>query len=126
VTVRWRRRGGEEQAPETPGPARPPAQDRELVARRDQLTEQFALLQTELGGVFYEMAIRDHIRLEVLTAKAAALQRVDTELAEAERLLGGDDGPVTGSCPSCGAAQHARARFCSHCGDAFEATPQPA
>jgi len=61
--------------------------DPELLAERDRLTERFALMQSELGGLFYEMAIRDHLQLDVLTAKAAALQRVDAELAEVERRL---------------------------------------
>jgi hypothetical protein len=61
-----------------------PAEDPELVAQRARLTERFALMQSELGGLFYEMAIRDHVRMEVLIEKAAALQRVDTELAQVE------------------------------------------
>jgi hypothetical protein len=61
--------------------------DAELLAERDRLTERFALMQAELGGLFYEMAIRDHLQLEVLTAKAAALQRVDAELAQLEQRI---------------------------------------
>jgi hypothetical protein len=61
--------------------------DAELLTERDRLTERFALMQAELGGLFYEMAIRDHLQLEVLTAKAAALQQVDAELAELERRI---------------------------------------
>ena len=59
----------------------------ELLARREQLIERFALMQSELGGLFYEMAIRDHVELDVLVAKAAALQRVDLELTDVERQL---------------------------------------
>ena len=59
--------------------------DAELAAERDRLTERFALMQSELGGLFYEMAIRDHLQLELLVERAAALQRVDTELRELER-----------------------------------------
>jgi hypothetical protein len=59
----------------------------ELEARREQLTERFALMQLELGGLFYEMAIRDHLELDVLAAKSAALQQVDLELAEVHRSL---------------------------------------
>ncbi len=59
----------------------------ELVARRQRLAERFALSQSELGGLFYEMAIRDHLELDVLAAKAAALQSVDLELAEVEAQL---------------------------------------
>ena len=59
----------------------------ELVIQRERLTERFALMQSELGGLFYEMAIRDHVRMDVLIDKAAALQRVDAELAQVEHLL---------------------------------------
>lgn len=61
--------------------------DPELLALRERLTERFALLQADLGGVFYEMAIRDHVRMDVLTRKAAELQRVDAELEQVEREL---------------------------------------
>jgi hypothetical protein len=61
--------------------------DPDLEARREQLTERFALMQLELGGLFYEMAIRDHLELDVLAAKSAALQRVDLELTEVQRSL---------------------------------------
>ncbi|MDW5596434.1 hypothetical protein VSS74_18955 [Conexibacter stalactiti] len=71
-----------------------PAYDRELLAERDRLTERFTLLQADLGGVFYEMAIRDHVRMEVLTAKAAELQRVDQALEAVERALRGGIGPA--------------------------------
>ncbi len=46
-------------------------------------------MQSELGGLFYEMAIRDHLQLELLVERAAALQRVDTELRELEQRLAG-------------------------------------
>jgi hypothetical protein len=59
----------------------------ELRAQRDRLLEKFTIMQADLGGAFYEMAIRDHVRLDVLTRKAAELQRVDAELLAAERLL---------------------------------------
>jgi hypothetical protein len=61
--------------------------DLELETRREQLIERFTLMQLELGGLFYEMAIRDHLELDVLAAKSAALQRLDLELAEVQRLL---------------------------------------
>jgi hypothetical protein len=61
--------------------------DPELLAQRERLTERFALMQSELGGLFYEMAIRDHVRMDVLIDKAAALQRVDEELARVEQRL---------------------------------------
>jgi hypothetical protein len=59
----------------------------ELIAERDRLIERFALMQSELGGLFYEMAIRDHLQLDLLIERAAAIQRVETELQELERRL---------------------------------------
>ena len=70
----------------SPEPARP-GSEQELLAERERLTERFALLQSELGGAFYEMAIRDHVRLDVLIRRAAELQRVESELAAVERLI---------------------------------------
>ncbi len=58
-----------------------------LKARRDELAAQVAELHWDLGGLAYEMAIRDHFRLDVLVRRAAALQERDAELAELERLL---------------------------------------
>jgi hypothetical protein len=86
----------------------------ELLAERDRLTERFALMQSELGGLFYEMAIRDHVQMDVLIAKAAALQRLDSELAQLELLRDGN-GSIGGRCPSCGATFARGAAFCSHC-----------
>ena len=64
-----------------------PAENADLVAQRDRLLEKFTIMQADLGGAFYEMAIRDHVRMDVLTRKAAELQRVDAELLAAERML---------------------------------------
>ena len=86
----------------------------ELLAERDRLTERFALLQSELGGLFYEMAIRDHVQMDVLIAKAAALQRLDAELAQLELLRDGN-ASIGGQCPSCGATYARGAAFCSQC-----------
>ena len=106
-----------------PGPQQPPGHP-DLLAQRERLVERFAAMQSDLGGVFYEMAIRDHVRLDVLTSKAAELQRVDAELAEVERALRGDEGPAAGACPSCGAAHGLDSRFCSRCGFALPARPE--
>ena len=72
-------------------------------------------MQSELGGLFYEMAIRDHVQMDVLIAKAAALQRVDAELAQVEHLL--DEGHQLGRRPVPQLRRpHARgAAFCSQC-----------
>jgi hypothetical protein len=61
--------------------------ERELLAERDRLTERFAVMQSELGGLFYEMAIRDHVQMDLLVARAAALQRIDEQLADVEQQL---------------------------------------
>jgi hypothetical protein len=86
----------------------------ELLAERDRLIERFALQQSELGGLFYEMAIRDHVQMDVLIAKAAALQRLDAELAQLELLRDGS-GSIGGHCPNCGATFARGAAFCSQC-----------
>ena len=49
-------------------------------------------LHWDLGGLAYEMAIRDHFRLDVLVRRAAVLQERDAELAEVERLLRMEEG----------------------------------
>lgn len=59
----------------------------ELVAERERLTERFVLMQSELGGLFYEMAIRDHLQLDLLVERAAAMQRLETELRRVEERL---------------------------------------
>jgi len=38
-------------------------------------------------GAFYEMAIRDHVKMDVLTRKAAELPETDIELGEVEEAL---------------------------------------
>jgi hypothetical protein len=98
-----------------PSPPIEKGPDPELRAQRDRLTERFAVMQSELGGLFYEMAIRDHIRLEVLVEKAAALQRVDSELGQVERMLESGDAAVGGNCSRCGAVFARGAAFCSQC-----------
>jgi phosphatidylinositol-3-phosphatase len=60
----------------------------ELERRREELAAQVAELHWDLGGLAYEMAIRDHFRNDVLLNRAARLQELDTELAEVERRLG--------------------------------------
>lgn len=62
-------------------------QNAELAAERERLTERFVLMQSELGGLFYEMAIRDHLELELLVARAAELQRLEAELRDVEQRL---------------------------------------
>jgi hypothetical protein len=88
----------------------------ELHRRRDELAEQVAELQWNLGGLAYEMAIRDHFRLDVLMRRAAMLQERDAELAEVDRLLHMQQSAVAGNCASCGAVRSRGAVFCWQCG----------
>ena len=101
-------------APPAPTPQEEPAVD--LAQRRDELTARFAELQCDLGGLTYEMAIRNHIRVEVLVRKAAALQDVDAELGEVERILNLEETATAGSCVSCGAPHSSGAVYCWQCG----------
>lgn len=108
----------------TPPPAPPaPAGDPELLARRERLVEQFALQQSDLGGLYYEMAIRDSIREDVLAAKAAELQRTDIELAQLERIIHGAIAAVGAPCPVCGTLAGKADVFCSQCGHPLQAPP---
>jgi hypothetical protein len=88
----------------------------DLRAQRDRLLEKFTVMQADLGGAFYEMAIRDHVRLDVLTRKAAELQRVDAELLAVERLLEIERADAAGLCPACSAPYGAADRYCPQCG----------
>jgi hypothetical protein len=96
-------------------PGAPAAADPELTAKRDRLVERFAIMQSELGGLFYEMAIRDHVRMEVLIPKAAELQRVDAELGQLERIIESGSSKVGGECPECRAVYARGAAFCAQC-----------
>jgi hypothetical protein len=97
--------------------------DSELSQRRDELARQFAELQWDLGGMAYEMASRDHFRLDVLVRHAAKLQQIDAQLGEAERLLRLDGAGAAGTCPACGALHARSAVFCWQCGkDLMERT----
>jgi hypothetical protein len=94
----------------------PRAADAGLLARRERLAERLTTLQLELGGLYYEMAIRDHVVLDVLNERAGKLQAVDAELAYVDSLIESGAGSAAGACPSC-QAPHARgAAFCWQCG----------
>jgi phosphatidylinositol-3-phosphatase len=60
----------------------------QLERRREELAAQVAEMHWDLGGLAYEMAVRDHFRNDVLMSRAALLQERDAELAEVERKLG--------------------------------------
>jgi hypothetical protein len=89
----------------------------ELDAERDRLNERFALMQAELGGLFYEMAIRDHINMDLLIERAAAIQRLESELVHVAHLRHGGDAVIGGRCERCAAPYARGAGFCSECGD---------
>jgi hypothetical protein len=88
----------------------------ELRRRRYELAERVSELTWDLGGLTYEMAIRDHYRLDVLARRAAELQQADAQLAEVQRLLAGAEAGVHGQCRSCGAVHSRGASSCWPCG----------
>ncbi len=88
----------------------------DLERRRDQLTGRVAELQWDLGGLVYEMAIRNQIRVDVLVKRAVALQDADAELSEVERIVRMEQTGTAGSCGSCGAPHSNGATFCWQCG----------
>lgn len=98
----------------------------ELRERRLALAERVAGLTWDLGGLTYEMAIRDHYRLDVLSRRAAELQQADAELGEVERLLGAAEAGVHGQCRSCGAVHSRGAAYCWHCGASLQVEARPA
>jgi hypothetical protein len=111
-----------------PSPAPPPEPSRalanaygqefvvDLQRRRDQLVARVAELQWDLGGLVYEMAIRNRISVEVLVKRAVELQDADAELNEVERIVRMEETGTAGSCGSCGAPHSSGATFCWQCG----------
>jgi hypothetical protein len=88
----------------------------DLERRRDQLAARVAELQWDLGGLVYEMAVRDRIAVDVLVHRAAALQVADAELSEVERILHTEQTGTAGACGTCGAPHSSGAVFCWQCG----------
>jgi hypothetical protein len=88
----------------------------DLQRRRDQLNARVAELQFDLGGLVYEMAIRDRIRVDVIVQRAAALQAADAELGEVERILRLEQTSTAGQCPTCEAPHSSGAAYCWQCG----------
>src|SRR5262249_23470083 len=81
--------------PPTPTPSNSEVID--LKRSRDQLTARVAELQFGLGGLVYEMAVRDQIRVDVLVKRAAVPQDADAELGEVERILRMDQTGTAGA-----------------------------
>jgi hypothetical protein len=90
--------------------------DVDLKRRREQLTARVAELQFDLGGLVYEMAIRDRIRVDVIVRHAAALQDADAELSEVQRILRLEETATAGACASCAAPHSSGAAYCWQCG----------
>jgi len=102
-------------ASELPAPTAP-AGTVDLERRRDTLTARFVELQWDLGGLVYEMAIRNRIRVDILVQRAAVLQDTDAELGEVERILRMEQTGTAGTCASCGAPHSSGAAYCWQCG----------
>ncbi len=98
----------------------------DLRRRRHELAERVAALTWNLGGLTYEMAIRDHYRLDVLARKAAELQEADAQLSELQRLLATTEAGIHGQCRSCGAVHSRGAAYCWHCGAPLKEEHRPA
>jgi hypothetical protein len=107
----WRR----SEAPAMPMPGMSP-QRAALEDERRRLADQVAESTWDLGGLVYEMAVRDHFRVDVLVERAAVLQRLDARLSEVERLAD-DHAGIAGSCRFCGAPHGRSAEFCWSCGE---------
>jgi hypothetical protein len=107
------------------GPGAPGGSMSELRRQQVELAERVATLTWDLGGLAYEMAIRDHYRLDVLARKAAELQEVDAQLGEVQRLLANAEAGIHGQCCSCGAVHSRGAAYCWHCGAALIEEARP-
>jgi hypothetical protein len=88
----------------------------DLERRRDQLIARVAELQWDLGGLVYEMAIRNRIKVDVLVKRAVALQDADAELSEVERIVRTEETGTAGTCAKCGAPHSSGATYCWQCG----------
>lgn len=96
-----------------------------LRQERVRLAERVAALTWDLGGLTYEMAIRDHYRLDVLAKHAAELQQADAQLGEVERLLAAAQDGVGGACKACGAVHSRGAAYCWRCGSPLLVEARP-
>jgi hypothetical protein len=88
----------------------------DLQRRREQLVARVAELQWDLGGLVYEMVVRNSVNVEVIVKRAVPLQDADAELAEVERILRMEETGTAGVCGSCGAPHSSGATFCWQCG----------
>jgi hypothetical protein len=121
--------------PLLPGSIPPRDDPFDLDRRRQQLAARVVELQFDLGGMVYEMAIRDRIRIEVIVQHATRLQEAESELAEIDRIRRLEETSTAGACGSCGAPHSTGAGYCWQCGqplvrqvpqDSISAAPPPA
>lgn len=89
----------------------------DLKRRREQLAARVAELQWDLGGLVYEMAVRNSIDVELIVKRAVPLQDADAELSEVERILRMEESGTAGTCTGCGAPHSTGATFCWQCGN---------
>ncbi len=97
----------------------------DLRRRRDQLSARMAEAQWDLGGLVYEMAIRDSIRPDIILQRAGSLQDIDAELGEVERILRMEETGAAGECPVCAAPHSSGAVFCWQCGSTLLELSEP-
>jgi hypothetical protein len=88
----------------------------DLGRRREQLAARVAELQWDLGGLVYEMVVRNSVDVEVIVKRAVLLQDADAELGEVERILRMEQSGAAGTCDGCGAPHSTGATFCWQCG----------
>ena len=88
----------------------------DLERRREQLVAKVAELQWDLGGLVYEMIVRNSIDVEVIVKRAVLLQDADAELGEVDRILRIEQTGAAGTCTGCGAPHSTGATFCWQCG----------
>lgn len=109
-------------APARPAPPSPAVGQEAMVdleRRRDQLIARVAELQWDLGGLAYEMAVRNQMKVELLVKRAVALQDADAELAEVERIVRTEETGTAGACSNCGAPHSSGATYCWQCGQSL-------
>jgi hypothetical protein len=109
-------KGGAAPAKRGAAPAKSGAGARKLSKQRELLAKRFAEMQYDLGGIAYEMAIRDKFRTQVLKDRAAKLRELDAQLTQVDGMLRLGATGVAGSCPNCDALQAKGAKFCWQCG----------
>ena len=109
-------------APAEAGAPVPAVPSAELERRRRDVARRLAEQHWDLGGLTYEMAVRDHFRLDVLQIQAARLQELDAELSQLERLAKLEATGAAGACPGCSLLYARGAAFCSGCGTQLIAT----